>query len=84
MSILLNDVSTTLEHALVVRASVEKKSVDRVAIEILENALGVSQKATAAGGKKRDLSFLSDGPPLEPEVLQALEDQRQIDPDMWK
>jgi hypothetical protein len=84
MSIVLNDVSTTLEQALVVRASAEKKSVDRVAVEILENALGVAPSATTSSGKKRDLSFLSEGPPLEPEVLEALAEQRQIDSEMWK
>jgi hypothetical protein len=34
--------------------------------------------------KRRDLSFLSEGPSLEPEVIQALEDQRQIDPELWQ
>ena len=34
--------------------------------------------------KRRDLSFLMDGPPLEPEVLEALEAQRQIDPELWQ
>jgi hypothetical protein len=84
MSIVLNDVSTILEQALVVRASAEKKSVDRVAIEILENALGVPPNATTSSGKKRDLSFLSEGPPLEPAVLEALDEQRQIDPELWR
>jgi hypothetical protein len=83
MSIVLSDVSTTLEQALVVRASVEKKSVDRVAIEILESALGVTPESSSLS-TKRDLSFLSQGPPLEQAVLQVLEDQRQIDPELWK
>jgi plasmid stability protein len=41
-------------------------------------------KATLQPGTKRDLSFLAKDGPLEPEVLQALEDQRQIDPDLWQ
>ncbi len=34
--------------------------------------------------KKRDLSFMTQGPPLEPEVLQALAEQRRIDPELWQ
>jgi plasmid stability protein len=51
-------------------------------------AILVCPATTDAAGnplpKRRDLSFLTQGPPLEPEVLQALEEQRQIDPDLWQ
>lgn len=51
-------------------------------------AILVRPATTDAAGnplpKRRDLSFLSEGPPLEPEVLAALEDQRRIDWDLWQ
>jgi hypothetical protein len=51
-------------------------------------AIVVRPATTDAAGnplpKKRDLSFLAEGPPLEPEVLQALAEQRRIDPDLWQ
>jgi hypothetical protein len=77
MSITLDNLSPTAEQALVVRATAENKSVDRVASEIIESALGVAANANPSSGKKRDLSFLSEGPPLEPEVLDALAAKRR-------
>jgi len=83
MEITLQNIPLPLEQALVVRASAEGKSVDRVALEVLQSGLGVAEE-TKKPAVKRDLSFLWEGGPLEPEVLQALEDQRKIDPEMWK
>jgi hypothetical protein len=51
-------------------------------------AIVVRPATTDAAGnplpKRRDLSFLTKGPPLEPEVLQALAEQRRIDPELWQ
>ena len=66
-----------------IRASTEGKSVDRVALEVLQTSLGVVDVAKEPT-IKRDLSFLWADGPLEPEVIQALEEQRQIDPELWK
>ena len=83
MEITLQNIPLPLEQALVIRASTEGKSVDRVALEVLHTGLGVAEEAKKPA-VKRDISFLWEGGPLEPEVIQALEDQRQIDPERWK
>lgn len=83
MEITLQNIPLPLEQALVIRASTEGKSVDRVALEVLQTSLGVAQE-TKEPALKRDLSFLWADGPLEPEVIQALEEQRQIDPELWK
>jgi plasmid stability protein len=83
MEITLQNIPLPLEQALVIRASTEGKSVDRVALEVLQTSLGVVEEAKEPT-IKRDLSFLWADGPLEPEVIQALEEQRQIDPELWK
>ena len=83
MEITLQNIPLPLAQALVVRASAEGKSVDRVALEVLQSGLGVAEEVKKPT-IKRDLSFLWEDGPLEPEVIQALEEQRQIDPEMWK
>jgi hypothetical protein len=83
MSITLDNIPPSVEKALVARAAAEQKSVQSVALDALSRHLGV-EPPTAEPKRKRDLSFLWADGPLEPEVLQALEDQRQIDPEMWQ
>jgi plasmid stability protein len=83
MEITLQNIPLPLEQALMIRASTEGKSVDRVALEVLQTSLGVVEEAKEPT-IKRDLSFLWADGPLEPEVIQALEEQRQIDPELWK
>jgi hypothetical protein len=82
MDLTLHNIPADLEHALVVRAAAEQKSVDHVAIEVLGAVLGV---ASAAPSQSRsDLSFMWADGPLEPEVIESLEAQRRIDPEMWR
>lgn len=76
MTLSLINISDELERALRERAAAEQKSVDAVVVDVLACGLGVEPQKPA---KKRDLSFLTKGPPLEPEVLRALEEQRHID-----
>lgn len=83
MEITLQNIPLPLEQALVIRASTEGKSVDRVALEVLQSGLGVVEEIKAPT-VRRDLSFLWEDGPLEPEVIQAIEEQRQIDPELWK
>ena len=70
-----------LERALRERAAAEKKSVGAVVVDVLAHGLGIERQTIP---KKRDLSFLTKGPPLEPEVIRALDEQRQIDPELWQ
>lgn len=81
MTLTISDLPNELERALRERAAAENKSLDAAAIDALARGLGVNQKQP---DKRRDLSFLAQGPPLEPEVLLALEEQRRIDPELWQ
>ena len=80
MQFTVRNITADIDAAARERAAAEQKSLNAVLVDALRRGLGVGASPT----KKRDLSFLAQGPPLEPEVLQALEDQRQIDPEMWK
>lgn len=76
----LNDIPDEIEKAARERAEREGLSLDQVMVRELRFAFSIAEKPT----KKRDLSGIFDGTPLEPEVLEALEDQRRIDPKMWE
>jgi plasmid stability protein len=91
MDLTIHDLPIELHQALTVRAAAEKTSVAKALVEAAAEQLGVAlppptsePNGNGAPKKYRDLSFLTDGPPLEPEVLAALEEQRRIDPEMWK
>lgn len=79
MTITIPNLPDNVEQALRQFAATEQKSLDAAAVDALAKGLGV-ERADAL--KVRDLSFMAIGPPLEPEVIQALEEQRQIDPDL--
>jgi len=81
MTLTIENLPDDVDRALRERAVAEQKPLDAVAIDAMARGLGVAPRSN---GKKRDLSFLAAGPPLEPEVLRALQDQRQIDPELWK
>lgn len=70
------EIPAELARALRERAAAERKSLDAAIVDALARGLGVAPQKPV---KKRDLSFLAKGPPLEPEVLRALQEQRRID-----
>lgn len=79
--ITIENLPDEVDRALRERAAAENKSLDAAAIDALARGLGVERPITK---QKRDLSFLAQGPPLEPEVLRALQEQRRIDPELWQ
>lgn len=81
MTITIPNLPENVERALRQFAATEQKSLDAAAVDALAKGLGVER---VEAPKLRDLSFMAVGPPLEPEVIQALEEQRQIDPDVWQ
>ena len=81
MTLTIDDLPDELERALRERAAAENKTLDAAVIDALARGLGFECQEPV---KVRDLSFLAQGPPLEPEVLQALEEQRRIDPELWQ
>ncbi len=81
MTLNLQNIPDEVDRALRERAAAENKSVDATAIDALARGLGIVKLSNE---NRYDLSFLAEGPPLEPEVLRALEEQRQIDPELWQ
>jgi hypothetical protein len=81
MTVIQINLPTDLEAKLRAKAAESQVSVDEYVAEAIRERVG---GAKAASKPKRDLSGIFDGTPLEPEVLQALDDQRRIDPEMWK
>ena len=80
MDYTIHNVSDELDAAIRERVAVEHKSLNVVLLDVLRRGLGMTRKQPA----KRDLSDIFDGTPLEPEVIQALDDQRRIEPEIWK
>ncbi|MEX2213114.1 MAG: hypothetical protein WD768_03235 [Phycisphaeraceae bacterium] len=80
MQYTIRNVPRQIDRALRRKAKAEGKSLNAVAIEALEAALGVSGEPI----KRRDLSFMAGTWDNDPKVEEALADQRRIDPEMWK
>lgn len=75
----LRNVPADVDRALRRAAHEQGKSLNQVAIETLERAVGVAEPR-----KRRDLSDLVGTWHDDPETTAALEDQRRIDPELWR
>jgi len=80
MTLNLENLPDDVGRALHERAVAEHTTVEALAMAAIANSVEIKQPPATG---KRDLSFMTTGPPLEPEVLRALEDQRWIDPELW-
>ncbi len=78
MQYTLRNISPALDAALRSKAKEDGKSLNQAAIEVLEEGLGVTPRP------RRDLSYLVGSWVEEPEVQDALQDQRRIDDDLWR
>ena len=79
MTLTLTHVPKELDDALRLRARVEGKSVDEVAVEVMRAGLGV-----AVATKRLDLSEFAGTWVSDPDVEAALRDQDRVDPEMWR
>ena len=80
MQYTIRNIPTEIDQALRAQAAAESKSLNQVLIDVVARGLGLAKKPK----KMRDLSFMAEGPLLEPEVLEEFEQQRQIDPEIWE
>ena len=80
MEYTIQNVSDDLDAAARQCAEHEGVSLNEVLLRALRRGFGVD---TPSGAKKRDFASIFKGEPLEPEVIKALEEQRQIDWEMW-
>lgn len=80
MQYTLRNIPPYLDEALRERAREKGKSLNEVAIEILREGLGLAGEPV----RRRDLSDIAGTWVADPEIDEALQDQRRIDPDLWK
>jgi hypothetical protein len=80
MQYTLRNIPPILDEALRNRAREEAKSLNEVAIETLLTGLGLVGEPI----KRRDLSDIAGTWVADPEIDEALEDQRRIDPALWR
>ncbi len=76
----LRNVPEHLDRALRERARRENKSLDEVLPEALERAFAIRGEAPI----QRDLSGIAGSWQSDPEMERVLQDQRRIDPEMWR
>lgn len=76
----LRNVPPGVDRALRQRAKQLSRSLNDVAIEALMRGMGVTVEPT----EQHDLDFLFGSWVEDQKVDEALEDQRQIDPELWR
>jgi plasmid stability protein len=69
-----------VDKALRRKARKEGKSLNEIAVEALARGAGVETVVT----ENRDLEFAIGSWIEDPEFDKTIDDQRQIDPDLWK
>jgi plasmid stability protein len=80
MQYTIRNVPVAVDRALRARAAREGKSLNEVANEAL--ARGLDLQGTPV--RRRDLSAIAGSWVRDRQVEQALDAQREIDPDLWK
>lgn len=79
MQYTIRNITDEIDRAARERAEREGLTLNEALVRALRTGLGVETQPT----KKRDFSSIFKGEPLEPEVIEALEEQKRIDPELW-
>jgi hypothetical protein len=80
MQYTLRNIPKKVDQALRRKAKVEGRSLNEVALEAIEQGLGIAHEAVA----HHDLDFLVGTWVEDPEFDAAVKAQNQIDPELWK
>lgn len=80
MQYTLRNLPKRLDRAIRERARRENKSLNEVAIEALLCAFGMQGELPA----QRDLSDITGTWQEDPDMDEVLEEQRRIDPELWR
>jgi plasmid stability protein len=80
MQYTIRNVSTMIDRALRERARREGKSLNKVAAEALARGLDLEDQRV----RRRDLSAIAGSWVRDREVERALDEQRKVDPDLWR
>jgi plasmid stability protein len=76
----VRNVPDEIDRALRARAHRERKSLNQLTLDLLVEAVGHGREKRS----KRDLSKIAGHWADDAETEQALEDQRKIDPELWR
>jgi hypothetical protein len=79
MTYILKNVSDELDRAIQARAAAEHKSPEQAILDELEKGFGITTPQ-----KRRDLSGIAGARTIDEKTRAAFEQQRQIDPELWK
>lgn len=80
MQYTIRNISTMIDRALRERARREGKSLNKVAAEALARGLDLEDQRV----RRRDLSAIAGSWVRDREVERALDEQRKVDPDLWR
>lgn len=80
MQYTLRNISKQTDRALRLKAKAEGKSLNAVAVELLERGLGLNGQPRVY----HDLDDLFGSGPLEPVVLKAIHENNAVNPDGWR
>lgn len=80
MQYTIRNIPKTLDAMLRDRARKEGKSLNRVVVEAMARAMGISSEPV----RHRDLSHLARTWVEDPEFDRAIEHQNRIDEDLWR
>ena len=81
MQYTLRKIPAELDRALREEAKEQHKSLNQIAIETLQRAVGVAGEEPV---KRRDLTDVVGTWTADPLIDAALEDQRRVDPESWE
>jgi hypothetical protein len=80
MQYTLRRIPKPIDAALRRRALREHKTLNQVVVDVLAEGLGLHDQVK----KRRSVRDLLGARPKDPELESALEDQRRIDPELWR
>ncbi len=80
MQYTIRNVPTRVDRALRKRARDERKSLNRIALDVMEKGLGLADQPA----RYHDLDELAGKWVEDPEFDRAIEEMDEIDPELWK
>ncbi len=80
MNYVLDNISEELHRAIQARAAAEQKTPEQAILDELKRSFGL----VAPPQKIRDLSDVAGACTIDEQARAAFEEQRQIDPELWK
>lgn len=80
MQYTIRNIPPHVDEVLRAKARQEGRSLNEVALDVLVKGLGLTGEAI----RHRDLSDIAGSWKGDPEIEEALEAQRRVDPELWR